>query len=669
MASNRQVDGLELTRLELPYDKLSKIIQDEPRIIAGSNVYVDRRGTIRKCGGLVNQSLAIAGHRIDRMEFYDAENGRRFLIASAYDTANTNWSVFYLRLDGASSWTEIPDLRDVRSSAYPHEFIVARNKVFIKGFPGAAGDKLGSVIFDGTATPVTQYWGLLGPTTPARRSGATSSWTASSNDVDVYVGWKYVYTWVTSTGHESSRSPLETDPAQQPSDTGAFTDKRPRMVVQGHSDTTNVPYIRIYRTLDGGGSFLYLDQITNTGSGSINYDDTNRTSTPGNPKTDTQLDTQRPAPSITSNAPPASTEEGVLGTATVERCSPIGYWNGRIWYGIGRNLYFSGNDEIRAGNIEEAFPTGTVTGNRLRFRSKIIGVRPTVDSLLVFTTKETIEVRGTIREEIEGKLILASVGGADQREAYVDHESTAFWLDQHNRIRGIENRMSKILSDPLGTELTAALDSETNVSLTVYQEPQKDWLILALHDLGTPANSRWWILDLSKLSRGNLWSPPWTKDTTALTVGITEAGVTKLYAATFSGGNAGLAVYDDATYADLGTGFAFSLETNLFPIQNGNHIHRLTVPATVANTQAIKIAYIGNTPTVSRGLDSVGALTTITGPEAPQHGEAVDAGYLVRYYPINSAAERVRLGVSRSLDTAAFSLESLAILCDATQIV
>lgn len=670
MPASSQYDSREQVSLDLPYDLSTKILSDNPRLVSGSsNVYVDRGNSIRKCGGLVDQSLDITGHRIDRLIEYDCENGRRYLVASCYDTANTNWTVYYLRLDGVGVWTEIPDLRNVRDSEYPHEMVAARGQVFIKGFPGAAGDKLGSVIFDGRGTPATSLWGLLGPTVAARRSGATSTWSASSNDVDVLVGWKYVYTWETTTGHESSRSPLERDPAQEPSDTGAFTNKIPNITVQGHADTTNIPYINIYRTYDGGGTFLFVERITNTGAGSISYLDTNRTGTPGNPKLDSQLDSERPAPSLTSNYPPPTVEEGTIGTDTVERSSPLVYWSSRIWYSVGRNLYFSGNDEILAGNIEEAFPGGATTGNRFRMKGGIKSLIPTVESLVASTGKETVEFRGAARADIEGRDILSSVGASGQRTGSVGLEGYSFWLDQHNRVRAMQNRGTTILSDPLNREVLDALDSQTTLSLAVYQAPRIDWLVLALHDLGTPANSRWWVLDLSRLSQGPLWSPPWTKNTTAICTAITEAGTSYLYAATFDGTDASLAVYSDSTYADLGTGFAFSIDTNLFTIPDGNHVHRLAKTRMMANLAEVKIGYVGNAPTtVGVALDSNGAITDYTSNIAdPPRTIAGDAGYTEKFYHVNSVAQRAKIKVARTADSNAFSLESFAFCWEPTQ--
>lgn len=669
MPASSQFDSREQVDLDLPYDRSTKILSDTPRLVSGSsNVYVDRGNSIRKCGGLVNQSLGITGHRIDRLIEYDCENGRRYLVASCYDTANTNWTVYYLRLDGASTWTEIPDLRDVRASLYPHEMVVARGQVFIKGFPGASGDKLGSVIFDGRSTPVTSLWGLLGPSTAARRSGATSGWSAASTANSVLVGWKYVYTWETSTGHESSRSPLERDPALQPSDTGAFTTKIPNMVVQGHADTTNIPYINIYRTYDGGGTFLFVERITNTGAGNITYLDTNRTGTPGNPKLDSQLDSERPAPSLTSNYPPPTVEEGTIGTDTVERSSPLAYWSSRIWYSVGRNLYFSGNDEIRAGKIEESFPGGVTTGNRFRMKGAVKSLVPTVESLICSTSKETVEFRGAARADIQGNDILSSVGSSGQRTGSTNLEGYSFWVDQHNRIRAMQNRGTTVLSDALNTEVINALDSETSLSLAVYQAPRIDWLVLALHDLGTPANSRWWVLDLSRLSQGPLWSPPWTKNTTALCAGITEAGASYLYAAVYSGGDALLTVYDDAVYADVGTGFAFSIDTNLFTIPDGNHVHRLAKTRMMANMAEVKVGYVGNTPTVKVGLDTNGALTDYTSNISdPPRTIAGDAGYVEKFYNVSSVAQRARIGISRTADSNSFSLESFAFIWEPTQ--
>ena len=152
-------------------------------------------------------------------------------------------------------------------------------------------------------------------------------WSAATHRVDVNNGWYYAYAYKSITGHISNRSDIERNPDLLPSYTGPFFDLIPKVTVQGDADTTNIPTIVIFRSTDGGGTFYFLEEITNTGSGAITYlDDSFGTgassTTYADPVPDSKLDTGYIAPSLTTNSPPPTVNPpGVVGTTAISRSS------------------------------------------------------------------------------------------------------------------------------------------------------------------------------------------------------------------------------------------------------------------------------------------------------------------------------------------------------------
>ena len=233
----RDANVVWLDNLSLPYDTYRKEREKTVRIVEGSNVCV-YENRLRLRPGLADSGLPeLADRRIDRMVTLETFAANKYIIVSAYNSSTGCWEVWYINSGAATpTWTQIDDLRDIHASTRPHEFLAARGRVFIKGYTTTS---ISTVQFDGTST---DYWGLDKPTQPARRTDP-STWSASANPVTVLFGWKYAYSWKSRTGHVSCRSPLEFDPSQQPSDTGAFTDKIPQITVRGHADTTKIPKI------------------------------------------------------------------------------------------------------------------------------------------------------------------------------------------------------------------------------------------------------------------------------------------------------------------------------------------------------------------------------------------------------------------------------------------
>lgn len=308
MPQNQQFDSGELRSLAIGYDVLSTALSPDVRLIDGLNMVVTNKGALNKRYGTVPVSGAIndsTGY-IDHMLGYESlETTPKRLIALVNSiTSTSSYGVKIIQpATGALGTTS--SLRNSNLSKTPQEIAVSRGLLYIRGSGGSASvDTLSTISYNG-ANNTYSIWGILPPTTPT----AVSAGAASTYNFTVNFGWQYVYTWKTINGHESNRSPLQTDPSKTSSNTGAISNTYPSIVVQGNSDTTNVPSICIYRTTDGGGNFYFLEQITNTGAGNITYADRNFNdglATPAQPYPDSALDTTRVSPTLTSNSPPPS---------------------------------------------------------------------------------------------------------------------------------------------------------------------------------------------------------------------------------------------------------------------------------------------------------------------------------------------------------------------------
>ncbi len=180
MALSTQMDTLELSSLELPYDRITNELEESPpRLVAGENVYVTLGGKLAKRPGTlevgdlndtVNPSRVVRTWEIETL----GTPPLIYILASVFDVITSKYKMQYIRLDDPSPvWTSLGNQRDIHLSVYPHEVGISRGRAYIKAFPDASGDKLGCVVFDDIGgTPIVRQWGLLPPTVPAALVGA-----------------------------------------------------------------------------------------------------------------------------------------------------------------------------------------------------------------------------------------------------------------------------------------------------------------------------------------------------------------------------------------------------------------------------------------------------------------------------------------------------------------
>ncbi len=680
MPASNQLDVRWIDDLKLPYDKLTKELDERPRLVDGQNMWVTLGGKLSNRPGTNDTGLTgyTVDKRPDRLVLYETlENPPKvYLLASFYNSSTTQWEMWYLRLDATTpAWTSLGTLRDIDHSTRPHEIVTARGLAFIKAYPGGANDKYGCVIFDGSgAAPSVKLWGLPAPTTAVAVS-ASSGWAAASNAFTVNFGWQYVYCWKSLTGQYSCRSPLATAPGTT-SSTGAFSTKKPSMTVQGHVDTTNIPYIGIFRTTDGGGTFYFVEDITNTGAGGITYVDQHReTTNTNNPKTDMQLDTANIAPSLTSNLPPPPVGFGkTMGTDNVDASSNLAYYAGRIWYFIGNRLYFSGREEILNGVPEESFPSPNgIRGNYFIVQGQGRLLQPTQSGMIALTDSEVFMVVGEDRSNLRIIRLQSGIGTAvGHPRAITSYRDTVFFLSNDYQIMAVSaNTIPTPISLPLGDAITSRIATGMEVCLAVHSFQGNLWLIVLLVNKTTSASTVVLVYDIAQ----DLWNVPWTIRAAAMAAGQYKETDTqkKLVFLTWNA-QAGtpvgsLALLDTTIRTDAPAAAAYVCDAtiNLVGVPAGNHINALrkwaaTPMISYLVTERTKFAS-DTEPTVEYRLDEFsGTLTTGTAfapPFSAQH-----SSYYVIYYPINKAVQRVQVKLSKTAVNQFFELQNVGFVFD-----
>lgn len=676
MSATSEFDVQFLENLALPFDVATKELDPSPRYVAGQNMYITLGGKLALAPGINDTGLTsfTLSKRPDRLAIYETLESppKVYVMASIFNSVTGWWEAWWLRVSaGVPAWTSVGTLRDVDKSTRPHEFLVARGLCFIKGFPDSGHDKYGTVIFDGSSSgPRTGPWGSPSPTIAARCS-ASSGWGASTHSVTVLFGWLYVYAWKDIFGNYSTRSPLEVDPSQNQSTTGTFSNKCPQVVVQGLADTTNWPQIGIFRTTDGGGTFCWVEDITNTGAGSITYTDQhNVVSSPGDPTFDQNLNTQSIAPSTTSNiGPPPCDISGTIGTTQVATSTNMAYFAGRVWYAISR-IYFSGREEILNGVPEECFPNPNgINGNYYVVEGQPRLLAAGKNYLYIITSNEQLFVSGQNRSNFLLSSQTRDIGAASGfNRAIAAYRDGIFFLTQDLQVAAlVAGSDPAIISAPIGPTLRAAITASTTVSVDfcMWVRDGLQWLIVNVLDKATPANNQQFVYDLGR----QFWFVPWKKKISAMAFGrISETDNNKhLVVMTWDGATAKIGVLDPAFFQDTtGTNqSAPSATTNLFNVPNGNHVNPVNNPV---RTPIISYLITERTkfnsdtdPTVNMRLDEFSGSFTALSAFDPTY-RTQRTSFNTKWWPIEQAAQRVQLQINKAAANEAFELQTLGFI-------
>lgn len=685
MPNSRQNDSLEFESLALPYNRADGELSSEPRLVSGLNMYVTFGGKLAKRPGTIPLASSIkASGRIDRLVIYETLDTNPFVFLLASIKVGSVWEMFYQRRDDATPvWTSMGSLRDLNVSTRPHEIVIKRGLAYIKGFPGTS-EKLGSVIFNGTANaPYTTYWGLIGPQTPASLTDPTT-WPASAHPITILGGWKYTYSFVTRSGQVSNQAPLQTNPDKNPSVSGPFVDKIPQVTITGIADTTNVPSINMYRTTDGGGTFYFVKQIANPGATTVLFEDKYLGSggsgtTFSDPIPDANLDITLVAPTLTSNSPPPSVvAPGVVGVDTIQPCSPIVEYAGRLWYAMGQYLFYSALEELNDGVPEEAWPSG-LFGNFFRFQFPITNLQSTIDGLYIYTLQNIAKLTGTSLETFNPKPFLNYVGHPKNHpKAITPLGNGVGFLTQDFRIAMIEEERLTILSDPLLTDITDAVAAGSEMQLNQWAELDKDYLIVTANN-PNPALSRQWVLDRKRTSdKGQFWFTPWNIPTCGVVAGRVQESTAnrRLIFVLYDGTNSALCRLDatgttasESTTTLSSVGYAINFTTHLMSIPPGNHYNALRRPGGTPVVQDLMVdrtVFPGDDdPLIFYFLDDFWTNPIQIRPQEddgpPRRNQSTSYKTLV-LNDVNTVGRRVAVKMSKLSDILRFELHTLAVV-------
>jgi hypothetical protein len=154
----------------------------------------------------------------------------------------------------------------------------------------------------------------------------------------------------------------------------------PNSVQTPDAGTATFNAVEIYRTSDGGGTYLFDGAVTNPG---LNlpwvFDDF---------VIDANLDILLIAPLYHQNDPPPGAPGSSINTVGALSV----YWQGRIWLVVGNYVYYTSGPDCTNGIPEEAW----APGNRFQFSGPVMNLQPTADgvALLVFLADSVNAILG-----------------------------------------------------------------------------------------------------------------------------------------------------------------------------------------------------------------------------------------------------------------------------------
>jgi hypothetical protein len=704
MPDSRDFDVTWLSNLRLPYDVVTKELSDQtPRLVAGSqNIFVTLGGKIALAPGfnltpngknLSGLALANTTYRPDRIVLYETlENPPKiYIVCSLYNISLAVWQAWYYRIDAAApAWTQIDggaNYRTVQQSTRPHEIVCERGLCWIKGFPAAAGDKYGSVIFDGSfpnpgsnSAPSIYPWGIPAPTVPINMT-ASGGWIASTDAMKVVFGWTYVYCWKDLLGSYSCHSPVSLVSGISLSTTGPFSNKCPAMTVQGNADTVNYPKIGIFRSTDGGGTYWWVEDITNTGAGNITYTDKNGVNGRSDPMADSQLNTANAAPDLVTNLPPPPIQGKpgeVTGTSQVDPSTSIGVFARRLWYGSGNRLYFSGQEEVLNGVPEECWPNCNGIGPSTEYicAGQVRQIIPAKATLWVTTANEILYETGTDLSNFLLNLAASDISGlAGNNMAGTGFRETGYFVSQDFQVYAlVPGAEPQSISVPLGNSISQAYLACTTpqIQLDAYNRDGNTWLFVNVIDQANSANCRQFVYDINN----NMWFAPWTKALGVCAYGRLRDNDPLNYLVGFINynGNWQIGVLDTTVFNDIGTinPITPTIQTNLFGINAGWGGHESVINAPAVTpvisymvTERTKFAS-DTDPTVSYRLDEFNTVAFTSVPAQGPLFEVQHTSYWQELYPIQQVCRRVQINITKPAVNEGFEYQNIGFVFDAS---
>ena len=332
---------------------------------------------------------------------------------------------------------------------------------------------------------------ILGATTP---DGAYT-WTNLGPATQLTAGTLgYAYSYHSIDGSVTTASPVSYVLNAIAGSPGLFELR----IVLPVSSNTQVDQIWIWRTVGGGSTLFYLDEVPNnpnTGSSVTYIDDIS----------DTSLNELISAPIADANDPPPT------------GLSTLTYYLQRIWGAVGNSVYYSAGPDVTAGSGNTSWPPANV----FVFPSSVTRLHPTINGLFVFTVSDIylIQGTGTANSPFFSAPFLADIGLVSY-DAFSVNGSLVYMYTSDNQCVSLDlNAGVSEVGFPIGDQFGPGYGTKTfNPSST-----QVTWHIAGSQDKGLyvsdggnratnssiiPNPGNWWRLCPTPVPEsGMTWSP------------------------------------------------------------------------------------------------------------------------------------------------------------------
>jgi hypothetical protein len=647
-----QFDVRELEDLVLPFDVQTKELNPKPRLVEGENMWITPGGRLARRPGMqhytqipaIDAGLPGAEFRVERLCFTHSIGGAAYhvLMSAKHFTAlPPNYKLMHWTLPLGPYGSTQADYH----SLSPHEMLQVNGKVYSRLRANGVSSEHYNALQKFT-NPLNllleAQWGL--PIDPVNAPTFAAT-TASAGTYTTRVGWKYAYAYETVTGHVGNRSDHV--------DIGPQTNKSIGIGITPTIDGTIAPWIRIYRTTDGGGLFAQIARVANPGV-AFQFWDGSSTPGAGTPIMDYNLDLSLSnlAPDrVINSGPPARNYPSVYPDATATH-SNLAYFAGRIWYAVQNKLYFSGKEEIYSGTPEECFPDPNgIRGNWYLLPDDVISLCATQDRLFVFTTADIFVVRGEDRVNLRLTNFARNSGMLpNMKLATTSYLDTVFYMTSDWQVHAITGDNTAIhISRDIAPLLRTMGISTTDVQMVTWNAEGVSWLVVAMINHNTQANTRVFVYDLER----RIWFTPWVVPVTAMATGqiASDDPYNRLwFAVTGADGRSYLCFVNLNTPTDeidAVSTFSCYAVTSLMDIPAGNHVNLLRQPGHHPMLSFLKLEHTatGAVPTVEYRLDEfAGAWTAGTAENPPFIAQR--SSYKTWWYPIQQVVQRVQMKIS-----------------------
>jgi hypothetical protein len=296
-------------------------------------------------------------------------------------------------------------------------------------------------------------------------------------------------------------------------------------------------------------------------------------------------------------------------------------------------------------------------------------LKKTREALYYVTSGEVGWIRGTDRATFTITTIDNLGGAYGHPHACAAFRDIMFYLTADHQVAGVRyNNPPEIISKPLGTQLrdTILASANTEVSMDVYTRDGNYWLVVAVVDKVTHANSRLFVYDMER----QMWFPPWKKSITAFVCGRVRDDDPKSYLIAMrddvaDGTGQQYVTLLDETYTEddpgdrVIDGFAtISCQT----VPAGNHINEMRKPAhhpMLSYLLLERTKFSGDTePTVAYRLDEInGAFTNVVAVDPPFIAQRTS--YRHNWYPIQQVCQRVQMKITMANESKKFEVQNI----------